>query len=122
MAVGGLNIVAHPENEYALVETSGGLVPCRAQAQGGDIDVDCQTAAPGQLTVRENFFSGWSVRRDGAAAALGAGPWLTVQAPAGEHHYTFRYRPWDAPLGILLSLAGLALAVWLWFRPAAAAA
>jgi hypothetical protein len=51
---------------------------------------------------------------------LNAGTWLSVAAPAGTHHYEFRYRPWDVPVGAGLTLIGLALAVWVWRTPVAA--
>jgi hypothetical protein len=44
------------------------------------------------------------------------GDWLATQAPAGDHAYQFRYRPWDAVLGTVLTLVGVVLAVILW-RP-----
>jgi hypothetical protein len=64
----------------------------------------------------ENAWDGWRVERDGSAVALGTGRWLNTQAPGGEHSYTFRYQPWDVPLGLLLSLIGLWIAGWLWVR------
>jgi hypothetical protein len=39
----GINIVIDPENEYAFVETATSPYPCQAQAQGGNIDVECNT-------------------------------------------------------------------------------
>ncbi len=112
----GISVVMHPENNYASVETSTGHIPCQAQAQGGNIDVVCQTSVEGELVVQENSLSGWFARQDGNSGKLLPGNWLKVKAPAGRHYYTFRYRPWDAPLGIALSLCGIALAIVLWFR------
>jgi hypothetical protein len=83
---------------------------------GGYIDVECDSEAAGTLVVYEYSWSGWTARRDGQALMLGPGPWLNVFAPAGTHHYEFRYRPWDVPLGLVLSLAGMVLCVWLWMR------
>ena len=110
------NLRTFPENYYAYVNTSTQEIPCQASANGGNIDIDCQTDTSGQLVVMENLWSGWSVRRDGVAAPLGPGPWLTTKAPAGTHHYAFRYRPWDVPLGVAISLLGFALSIWLWFH------
>ncbi len=112
----GINIVIHPENEYASVETTTDHIPCQAQARGGNIDVVCQTSVEGELVVQENSWSGWFAKQDGNSVKLLAGNWLRVKAPAGSHRYTFRYRPWDVPLGIALSLLGVALAIVLWFR------
>jgi hypothetical protein len=49
--------------------------------------------------------------------------WLATFAPAGQHTFTFRYRPWDVPLGALLTLVGFAAALLAWQRaPAGLAA
>jgi hypothetical protein len=110
--------------EYAFVQLPDGtLHPCQARAQGGRIAVACDAPQAGQLIVRENAFSGWQVRRDGEAGrlALLGGPWLSVPAAAGAHNYQFVYRPWDVPLGLLLTLVGLTACVLLWRqRPPAA--
>jgi uncharacterized membrane protein YfhO len=36
---------------------------------------------------------------------------LTVTAPAGKHNYKFRYLPWDAPVGIALTIIGWIIAI-----------
>jgi hypothetical protein len=115
-SIDNVNIILHPENEYASVETSTGHIPCKAQAQGGNIDVVCQTEVDGELVVQENSWSGWHASLDGNSVNLISENWLRVKAPAGYHRYTFRYRPWDVPLGIALSLLGIALSIFLWFR------
>ena len=75
--------------------------------------MDCEAESAGALTVQENLVSGWTARVDGTRVALGRGPWLNVQAPAGRHHYVFRYRPWDVPVGLGLTLGGMAMAAWM---------
>lgn len=117
--VDSINLLLHPENEYAAVVTSTGVFPCGATALGGNIDVTCAADQAGQLVVQEHSWMGWSVRQDGQPAALVSSEWLTTPAPAGRHVFTFRYRPWDVTLGLTLTVAGLLLAVWLlWHRPA----
>jgi hypothetical protein len=37
--------------------------------------------------------------------------------PAGHSTIRLRYRPWDVPAGILLSVAGLGVAVYWFLRP-----
>jgi hypothetical protein len=112
-----VNFVSHPENEYAAIRSADKLVsPCRARSVGGYIDVECDSEAAGTLVVYEYSWQGWTAKRDGQALTLGPGPWLNVFAPAGTHHYELRYRPWDVPLGLALSLVGVVLCIWLWIR------
>jgi len=112
--VGEIVLLASPDNQYAFINTGTQNIPCQAQAIGGNIDVACDTPVTGQLIVQENNWSGWSAKRDGTSVALAPGRWLSVPAPAGQHHYTFRYRPWDVLLGGALTLLGLGALVWLW--------
>lgn len=113
-----LAVIAHPGVEYAYVDAGDEPVPCRATAIGGDIDVDCQNDQTGTLIVQENNWAGWYATRDGEPVELADDQWLSVSAPAGQHHYEFRYRPWDVWVGAALSLAGLGLAAVLWIRAA----
>jgi hypothetical protein len=106
-------LVNYPENLYASLSTNDGVIPCTAQSTGGYIDVQCSANQDGLLTVMENSFSGWVVRMDGRFMPLVAGNWLRVAVPAGEHTFQFRYRPWDVPVGVLVSLLGVGLAVWI---------
>ncbi len=112
----GLDLIAHSSNEYAFIDTGSHSIVCGVQALGGKIDIDCNTDTAGTLIVHENNWDGWYVNRDGLSADLGTGQWLSTAAPAGDHHYEFRYRPWDVPLGLAVSLIGLGLAAWLWIR------
>lgn len=112
--VENISVYSYPDQYYAYVEMDGERVPCQAKATGGNIDVECQTASPGQLIVMENSWSGWKAKIDGKKTELNSPPWLSVEAPAGTHLYEFRYRPWDVPLGGVLSLIGIGLAIQLW--------
>ena len=40
--------------------------------------------------------------------------WLSVETTAGEHTFSFRYQPWDVPLGLGISILGLVLCLGLW--------
>jgi hypothetical protein len=117
-AVIGSNLLigSLPDAHYAMVEAGQSISPCRATAIGGNIDVYCDTISSGILTVQENQWVGWLAWRDGQSVNLREGHGLSVDAPAGAHYYTFRYQPWDVPLGLALSLAGLIAAGVLWFR------
>jgi hypothetical protein len=102
---------------YAAVSTlDGGLIPCQAYAIGGHIDVTCTQDRPGTLIVMENSFSGWVAQMDGKPIPLYRNQWLKVDAPAGHHTYSFRYRPWDVWLGMGLSLLGILIAIFAWRR------
>jgi len=109
---------APPGREYAIAKlASGGVSPCSAHGSGGMIDVTCQTAEQGQLVVEEHSWSGWQAWIDGQAVSLEQTQWLSVGLPAGSHMIEFRYWPWDVPLGLALCLVGIALALYLWFKP-----
>jgi hypothetical protein len=112
----GLKIISHPENQYAYVDLGDQHIPCAAVASGGSIDVYCQSNNPGFLVVMENQWNGWTVKIDGRSAKLTGGQWLSTYAPAGSHHFEFRYRPWDVVVGLMLTAAGLVLSIWLWWR------
>lgn len=117
--IDGVKLIRHVEHNYAYVVTKDGdvKVPCRAAAQGGNIDVICQTGEVGTLIVEENRWSGWFAWRDGQAVKMNQTErWLNAFAPAGEHTYRFRYRPWDVVLGTAVSLIGLYLAIIIWLR------
>lgn len=115
----GLTLIRHPHNFYAyvLVGAEGEKRPCQAQARGGNIDVTCNVDEAGMLMVQENLWSGWLAWRDGQPIRMNeTDRWLNALAPAGEHHYQFRYRPWDVAVGTGVSLIGLYLAAILWLR------
>ena len=117
---GDISIERYPQNGYAFVKTDSGKTACTAVALGGHIDVDCVTDGPGYLSVQENAWSGWQAWCDDTPMALMDEPILTVPALSGGHHYTFRYRPWDVPIGLFVTAIGIVLASWLWWRPMAA--
>lgn len=107
-----------PANEYAYVQTSDGkIVACQALAKGGNINVTCPPASVGTLIVREYSFDGWNAWADNAKTNLLPGPWLSLKTEAGEHSYKFAYQPWDVIIGLLISIAGIIVAVILWFQP-----
>ncbi len=116
-AVSGVPMINHPENVYASVIVGNGVVePCTAVANGGHIDVLCNTNQSGTLTVQENNWTGWRVRRDGNKVTIDDTElWLNAPAPAGRHYYEFRYVPWDVFWGLAISLAGIILTIRLWW-------
>jgi hypothetical protein len=118
--VAGLGIYTATGREYAAVTGAGGdRTVCTARANGGDVDVICPAGPAGVLTVKENAWSGWRARVEGRPVPLRPSNWLTVDLPAGgegERRISFRYRPWDVPLGLLLGATGVALAAYAWWR------
>ncbi|MCW5881087.1 MAG: hypothetical protein KIS91_09175 [Anaerolineae bacterium] len=106
--VSGIKISAAPNREYATVVDKGGARSvCTAHAVGGDIDVQCDTPNGGVLTTKEYNWTGWRGEVNGQPAPLASGQWLAIEVPPGASSISFRYRPWDVPLG--LALAGLGL-------------
>ena len=112
--VDDINIYKRNDQPYANV--SNNEEPCNAYGSGGSINVFCTTTSLGELTVKENMWTGWQAWIDGERAPLIGEFWLKVDAPLGKHVYQFRYRPWDVPLGIFLSLVGVFLCVQMWFK------
>ncbi len=111
---GETSAVVRRNYPYAYVDTTTREIPCEATALGGHIDVTCNASSPGTLIVHENLWSGWYARRDGTSVDLINDTWLQVYAPAGEHHYTFRYNPLYVYLGLAITVSGCAWATILW--------
>jgi len=107
---------APPGREYARIEYSSEIEPtiCTTLGAGGQIDVECQGQSEGTLIVKENSWSGWRAYVDGIRTPLLENQWLSVNLQSGTHSISFRYRPWDVPLGILLSLIGIGWCIYLW--------
>jgi hypothetical protein len=111
------DVVRRPDELYASIKTNDNkIIKCLAVAIGGDINVYCNTTSQGILSVLDYRYSGWYAWVDGKSFSLLKGDWLSVDAPAGNHIYTFRYHPWDVYLGALLFLIGAGIIVWLWIK------
>lgn len=104
----------HEENNYASIETDNKITVCTASGSGGYIEVLCNAKKSGILTVQENMWSGWHAWLDGEEIKFSEGTQLQVHTPAGKHKFTFRYLPWDVPLGLLFFIIGVFFSVWLW--------
>ena len=111
----GIPVSKMPGRFYAYVDIGDEIIPCRSSGTGGDLTIQCSTEAPGQLVVQENSWSGWRVFVDGSPARVIPGPWLSAEAPAGEHEFRFVYRPWDVIVGLVISGLGILLWLWLWW-------
>jgi hypothetical protein len=109
--ISDVNIFQNSENAYAAIRNSRGTTACSAKATDGFIDVACSSSESGTLVIKENAFDGWQATIDGNPTKLIPGVWLSVELPAGSHIVTFRYYPWDVPLGLLLTAIGVVLCV-----------
>jgi hypothetical protein len=110
----GVDAYLHEARHYAWVQGAGEPIGCSATGGAGDITVRCPNGPGGELTVEENSWSGWRAWVDGEPTQLLEGDRLRVHAPEGEHEFRFRYLPWDVPVGLLITLTGIGLCVWLW--------
>ena len=52
---------------------------------------------------------------DGNIVNIFGKQWISVEVPKGNHTFIFRYRPWDVPLGLVLSGAGIGLSIFIWY-------
>ncbi len=116
--VGGIPLYVADENrEYAAVaHDDESRTVCKAYGIGGYIDVECDAAQAGVLTVKENSWSGWQAWVDGSRVPLKQGRWLQVDVPSGVHTIRLRYRPWDVSFGIGLFVVGAMLGGYVWVR------
>ena len=112
----GVDTYLHENRHYASIQSSGEVVACTATGAAGDITVRCPDGPGGQLIVEENSWNGWRAWVDGERVKLLEGDRLRVSAPAGAHEFRFRYLPWDVPVGLLITISGVILGLWLWAK------
>ena len=112
-------IYQRPKVHYASITNGSHETPCRAYGTGGKLSVRCDSDHGGNLVLKEYTWSGWKAWRNDQRVRLIGKTWLTVEAPPGNHTYTFRYQPWDVPLGLFLSGVGILVAggVWIYSTP-----
>jgi hypothetical protein len=106
----------HEGRHYAYLADGAEAVPCEASGGAGNILVRCPESRGGVLHVEENAWDGWYAWAEGNRVELLPAERLSVQATPGEHSYRFRYLPWDAALGLALTLAGCAATIALYIR------
>jgi hypothetical protein len=91
-------------------------IACAWQRDGPDV-IQAQVQAPvrGVLRINETADQGWEVTVDGRPAAVICvdDTFLGVWLDAGTHEVRFRYRTPGATAGSMMSLASLALLIWL---------
>ena len=88
------------------------------------VDIDVVASSPALLVQSDVFFPGWSATVDGNPTPILRTDGLLRGVPiaVGAHHVTFAYDPLEVRFGILLTIAGLLVAIALCalpqFRPA----
>jgi hypothetical protein len=104
--VGNYRIYINEAAHFAILRTSVEEIPCTATGMWGELDATCTSDAAGLLELKEYFYGGWQATIDGVPASIPRGQFLSVPMPPGTHTASFRYRPWDVPLGGLLTIIG----------------
>jgi hypothetical protein len=115
-SLNGISIYRFTNQTYAFIDTGAQKIPCFATGNGGDLTVKCSSNTSGKVLVQENSSNGWLAWRDGERVLLQDSQWLSVDAPAGQHEYRFRYLPIDVLIGMILTITGFAITIWLWRR------
>lgn len=97
-----------PTPFYAQIEhPDKSVTKCTAYGLGGDITVQCDAAAAGELKVMEHNAPGWKAELDGEALQLLEGDWLRMQFPSGRKELHLRYRAWLGPTSLASTYVGL---------------
>jgi hypothetical protein len=110
-------LISSYASEYAFIASNEGDASCDAHASGGHIDVECNAPHEGVLTVMENSWPGWTVKIDGVSGSLIENQrWLTVKVEPGQHNYVFNYLPLDVLIGFILTLVGIAIALFIMIK------
>ncbi|MCJ7733801.1 MAG: hypothetical protein MUP11_04555 [Anaerolineales bacterium] len=113
--VSDVNIYIRPDQEYAAVITDTQVTPCQAEGKGGYLTVRCDSEHSGRLVIKENIVTGWKGWVDEKEVTIFGDQWISVEAPSGFHIYSFRYLPWDVPLGLAISGIGIILCIFIWY-------
>lgn len=118
--VDGMYVARSATAQYAsvLLNNKNEIVPCQANAVGGNIDVLCDLPAPGVLTVYEHSWRGWTAWMGGQRTGLIPGEWLSVLMPAGKTVVSLRYQSLDFLIGLAITLVGWGLLMGWLGRPA----
>ena len=96
------------QEEY-LVDPSAGSVERRSWSPNR-IVLQVKLARQGRVRINQNYHPGWHTSTGTVSNDLGL---LAVDLPAGEHEVTLRFLPESAAGGIAISLASLAVLVWI---------
>ncbi len=80
--------------------------------------IQLQAAGPGVVVLSEVAYPGWRVLVDGEPSTLITvnGLFRAVKLEPGEHEVIFQFFPTTLMFGIAISIVGLLLLLYLWFR------
>ena len=80
--------------------------------------VETGSSGPAYLVLADTFDPGWSATVDGSSAPIRPAyvAFRAVALTSGGHTVAFTYRPAGFTLGLAISIVGIALAMFLWFR------
>jgi uncharacterized membrane protein YfhO len=94
---GAVNLVSYRANEVVLVFVA---------------DRD------GFLYVSDTYYPGWRAYVDGRETKIYRAnlAFRAIEVPRGRHTVVFRYVPVSFYIGLVLTLLGIALCIWLWRR------
>lgn len=81
--------------------------------------VETVSSSPAYLVLADTFDPGWSATVDGQPAPIRPAyvAFRAVSLPPGPHTVVFTYRPAGFFMGLGISVLGMAVGVFLWFRP-----
>ena len=91
--------------QYALHTSAlNELTSCEVSGTGGDIDVWCTVPSTGILRIYENNLGSWQAWVDDVPTeVVSVNRFVAVTVATGNHHISFRYRPWYTILGLAIS-------------------
>jgi hypothetical protein len=107
------DVVKHDLEYFSYISSDNETSYCNSVSNGGYIDVFCDSPFAGNLIVHNYQWSGWYAWIDGKPTHILSGDWLSVNAPAGNHVYSFRYFPWDVYVGGGITIIGLIIVLFM---------
>lgn len=103
------------EGEPMLEKGGPGLVSAVQEKGPNSVELVVEAPEGGWLVLADTWYPGWAAELDGQATKSypANGTMRGLWVPAGEHSVTFSYRPITAPIGLGLTLVGLAAFAYL---------
>jgi hypothetical protein len=128
-AMAAMNRLGEALREQVVVEDPDQPLPAGTEVSGRArivdevperVEIETDAPAPAYLVLSDTFDPGWSATVDGRPAPIRPAyvAFRAVFLTGGRHTVVFSYRPAGLELGLVLTGAGVALALSLWFWPA----